>query len=1039
MNSGDATKASPDPAILDRGRAKAEIERTVNLLFEPDQVIELRAFKQNGKWQNTHSGYFLNRGKLIDAALKLDSIGCDGVYIVLNEVNPELFARRADVAPELGQKDGTTLDTDIIRRHWLFVDCDAGQTSGISSSNEELANALELANDIKLRLAAAGWPAPLLALSGNGAHLLFKIDLPAEDGGIIKAILQALDALTKGQHGKAHVDTGVFNPARLCRLWGTTARKGSNVEGRPHRTSRIIEAPAVVEVVSVESLQTLAAQTPKEEPKRSAPPKNKPPRTGDGNLSWGQAAMDGELERVRAARDGERNNILNKAAFALGSIVAGGSLERADVESALEAAASEIGLGAAEARKTIQSGMESGGENPRTAPEQPRRRGGIETPKPGMLEEAVLVIAGKCDGAASDDGVGFSAADVHWFAPHVETARTGGCIVGSLRKKVATRLEKYGSQLKDGGININSLVAAEEARFAALEEAEKEAKPETRSDLTPAQIGRMLSTEHHWLFHHERLHVYRDGYYQPDGERLARARTQEILGSEANEKAGKEVVYWLSVAHYRPPEAVDADNIINVQNGLLDAKTGKLAPHSPGHLSTIRLPVAWAPAAQHQRFDAFLNEVLPDAETRSILEEALGYLLFPDCRYEKAFMLTGEGANGKSVLLTAIEAMIGKQNISNLKLQEVGERFSTAQLVGRLANVFADLPRDALQDTGAFKMLVSGDRQKAERKHKDPFEFANRAKLWFSANELPKTRDKTTAFWRRWIVVPFPHSFLEGDPRRDPHLKAKLQEPEARAYLLRLAVEGFQRLVARGHFIESQATRRALNQYKVESDSLTAFIDERLVLQDAAFVPKQALFDAYRDWCATSGLPPMNKLTLGRELHRLIPSLCESKRTVGGKRFVHCWVNVGLLDTSSTPPPGKDEGCDGLDERCDGFVTSDVTGSKSDESGSLPGCRVDSPLSRGKNSETSKRGEREEGESEHGAIEEAPVISNATPTRQPGNKAMDTAFQPVTLPVTNQAHTRHNPSHTGSTVGNASPVGGADAAPPKPRRYREVI
>lgn len=529
---------------------------------------------------------------------------------------------------------------------------------------------------------------------------------------------------------------------------------------------------------------------------------------------------------------------------------------------------------------------------------------------PGLLEQALAALAQNCDGAATKDGKGFNDFDAKFLKPHIETATAGGVIAASFRAAVLKRLSKYGRQLLALGFNVNQLAQDEGDRAATAKKVISEDR-EAGKPPSYAEIGKQLSEEFHWMLFLGRLHIYKDGFYQPGGERIAKERVQEITKNKASSTFGREVVYWLSTAHYVAPEVVDAGTLINVKNGLLDALTGELHPHTPDHPSTIRLPVAWDPNAHHPRFDQFLNEVLPDQPTRQVLEEALANLLIPDCRYEKATMLTGSGANGKSVFLSAVEAMLGKQNISNLALQEVQERFSTAELAGKLANVFADLPKTALEDSGTFKMLVSGDVLKAERKHQNPFTFANRAKLFFSANELPKTKDKTTAFWRRWIIVPFPNQFPEGDPRRDPNLKAKLQEPEALSYLLRLAVEGMRRLVARGHFIESQATKHAMANYKLESDTLASFVAEVLQEGVGLFVGKDELYRSYQDWCVGSGLHAMNKIVLGRELHRLIPNLCESKRAIGGKQFVRCWVNVGLAGDKELPPGGKESNLPG--------------------------------------------------------------------------------------------------------------------------------
>lgn len=243
-----------------------EIMRALHLLVAPGQVVELRALEVSTpdyKAPHTVSGYFNDWRKLAEAARQV-APHARGVYITPNPVNPALSARAHNRARAVNGKDPTTSDTDILARRWLLIDADPVRPSGISSSDAEHTAALERANAIRDFLKARGWPLPILGDSGNGGHLLFPVDLPADDGGLIERVLKALafwfddDVVT--------VDQKVFNPARIWKLYGTSARKGDHTPARPHRLARILENPATLAPVSRELLEALAAEVPHESP-----------------------------------------------------------------------------------------------------------------------------------------------------------------------------------------------------------------------------------------------------------------------------------------------------------------------------------------------------------------------------------------------------------------------------------------------------------------------------------------------------------------------------------------------------------------------------------------------------------------------------------------------------------------------------------------------------------------------------------------------------------------------------------------------------
>lgn len=234
----------------------------VSLLAGPGQVVEVRALTD----QFTHSGYFNDPAALVRAVEPLDAdSSVHGIYVTLNEVNPALLSRRANrIKMRLGKKDSTTSDADILRRRWLPVDIDPLRPSGVSSTDEEHGLALTKADEVARWLAGLGFPDPVRSDSGNGAHLLYRIDLPNDDAALalVKGCLATLDTLFSDD--RVTVDTANFNAARIWKLYGTVSRKGDSTHERPHRRSRIISAPDELKVVTTDQLRDLAARLPTE-------------------------------------------------------------------------------------------------------------------------------------------------------------------------------------------------------------------------------------------------------------------------------------------------------------------------------------------------------------------------------------------------------------------------------------------------------------------------------------------------------------------------------------------------------------------------------------------------------------------------------------------------------------------------------------------------------------------------------------------------------------------------------------------------------
>ena len=241
-----------------------EIRRAVALLAPPDGVVEVRALADGV----THSGYFDDHDLFAEQVEALDADpAVAGIYVTLNDVNPALLARRANrIKMRLSRKDATTADADIIRRRWFPVDIDPVRPSGVSSTDAEHAAALAAAERIAAYLEEQGFPVPVRADSGNGAHLLYRIDLEndAEATALVKGCLTTLDALFSNE--TVTVDTANHNAARIWKIYGTTSRKGDSTPERPHRRAKILSAPGEIAIVPLERLRHLAGLLPREDP-----------------------------------------------------------------------------------------------------------------------------------------------------------------------------------------------------------------------------------------------------------------------------------------------------------------------------------------------------------------------------------------------------------------------------------------------------------------------------------------------------------------------------------------------------------------------------------------------------------------------------------------------------------------------------------------------------------------------------------------------------------------------------------------------------
>lgn len=330
--------------------------------------------------------------------------------------------------------------------------------------------------------------------------------------------------------------------------------------------------------------------------------------------------------------------------------------------------------------------------------------------------------------------------------------------------------------------------------------------------------------------------------------------------------------------------------IINVKNGLYNVLDGSFKPHTAEYYSTVQVGANYDPSAGCPQFLAFLNSILGEDEAY-LMQEIFGYLLIPVNKAQKSFVLVGAANAGKSTLLSvAQEILLGAGNVSNIPWQSLGDRFNKAELFGKLANIFADLPSKNIDDGGMFKALTGEDYITAERKNKDPFSFRPYARLLFSCNEIPRNySDRSDGFYRRLIIIRFDKSV--PPEKRDPNLRERVTVE--RDGILLWALEGLRRLIANGYqFTETRRTRAEVTRYKVESNSALTFIDEYCTIGEGWSV-REELYTRYKDFCATNGYKAQSQTSFNKEIESNFPDVRRGQDKLSGRKV---WRGLAYIE-----------------------------------------------------------------------------------------------------------------------------------------------
>lgn len=399
------------------------------------------------------------------------------------------------------------------------------------------------------------------------------------------------------------------------------------------------------------------------------------------------------------------------------------------------------------------------------------------------------------------------------------------------------------------------------------------------------KFATFLKNNNHIIKINNQLHIYKNGIYISGLAEIEAEMIQHIPG--LNRAKRTEVLAYLDILIRENSKAEDA-NLIAFENGLYNIVDDSFVEFTPEHIITNKIRWKYNPEAYSELADKTLNKIAcNDPQIRALLEEAIGYCFYRRNELGKAFILTGDKSNGKSTFLSMVQCLLGDENISSLDLKELGDRFKTAEMFGKLANIGDDIGDEFIANPAIFKKLVTGERVSAERKGQNPFEFNNYSKLLFSANNIPRIKDKTGAVQRRLTIIPFDARFSADDPDFNPYIKHLLKTDEVMEYLINLGIAGLKRVLLNRKFTGSTKVQKAMDEYEENNNPIIWFFreceDEEFQIENE---PTNVVYKRYQEYCLANSLQPMSNIEFSKQVNRILNMRVENKWLNGKKHRI---------------------------------------------------------------------------------------------------------------------------------------------------------
>lgn len=403
-----------------------------------------------------------------------------------------------------------------------------------------------------------------------------------------------------------------------------------------------------------------------------------------------------------------------------------------------------------------------------------------------------------------------------------------------------------------------------------------------------ATFSRYYANDNNIYLLNDRLYMYNNGYYSDNPSHMERRMIDYIPTLSTSQR--KEVMSYTQLIADIPKEKSPYHIVTN--NGMIDIRMEGIQPYSPDVFTTNKINAYYDEEAYDETVDKTLDKLCKyDPKLRLLVEEMIGYCLIPTAKFQKAFILTGIGSNGKSTFLDMLIDFLGNTNVSSLSLKDLNHNFKISEITSKLANIGDDISSEYIDDSSNFKKLVTGEDITVDKKNEQPYKLRNTAKLIFAANALPMSVDKSDGMLRRLCIIPFEARFTKDDVDYDPFILDKLTSDNAHSYLLNIGLKGALRLFENNQFTEVTMVDEIIQQYQIDNNNVLGYLEE----SDDDALEGRSLEQAYQDymwWCAKYNLTPYQLRKFNNEIRSNTKYFTNNENPTGTKT-VNIWRRGG--------------------------------------------------------------------------------------------------------------------------------------------------